>query len=216
MIKPSKKRAFVFAGGQDLFHAVKEAFGYSFPNYDIKLLSERICSMQGWTLGDIYFYTGIPDSQDNGFWHNFWSKKLSSMGRAGIKLFSRNLRYHNQKMECPSCNKLYTTLVGHEKGVDVRIALDIIRLAREKVYDIAIIFSQDQDLSEVAEEIREIAIAQKRWIKIASTFPVSPTCKNKRGINKTDWIKIDRQTYDSCIDTNDYRLGKPRETTDED
>ncbi len=208
MKKQSKKKAFVFVDGQNLFHSVKEAFGYSFPNYDIKLLSERICSVQGWTLGDMYFYTGVPDSQDNSFWHNFWVKKLSYMGRTGIKLFSRALRYHNQKIKYSSCNKLYTTLVGHEKGVDVRIALDVIRLARKKVYDVAIIFSQDQDLSEVAEEIRGIAIAQKRWIKMASAFPVSPTYKNKRGIDKTDWIEIDKQTYDSCIDTNNYRVDK--------
>lgn len=85
------------------------------------------------------------------------------------------------------------------------MALDIIRLAHTKAYDIALIISQDQDLSEVAEEIRLIAAEQNRWIKIASAFPVSPTYNNKRGIDKTDWIKIDRKTYDACIDPNDYR-----------
>src|SRR5439155_21614536 len=69
----------------------------------------------------------------------------------------------------------------------------------------ALIFSQDQDLSEVADEIRLIADIQKRWIKVASAFPVSPVPHNKRGINGTDWIRIDRATYDACIDTRDYR-----------
>ena len=32
--EPPLKRAFVFVDGQNLFHAAKEAFGYSFPNYD--------------------------------------------------------------------------------------------------------------------------------------------------------------------------------------
>ena len=199
------KKAFVFVGGQDLFHAAKEAYGYNYPNYDIKLLATKICADKGWVLGDIYFYTGIPDLQDNIFWHNFWSKKLSHMGRMGIKIFSRSLRYNNQEMKCPSCNKSYTTLVGHEKGIDVRIALDIIRFAHKKLYDVALVFSQDQDLTEVADEVRRIASEQHRWIKIASAFPVSPTYKNESGIGKTDWIKIDRQTYDSCIDHTDYR-----------
>jgi len=100
---------------------------------------------------------------------------------------------------------VYTFLVGQEKGIDVRIALDIIRLAHRKEYDVALVFSQDQDLSEVADEIRVIANEQKRWIRIASAFPASPTYENSRGINKTDWIRIDRQTYDSCIDPRDYR-----------
>jgi hypothetical protein len=33
--------------------------------------------------------------------------------------------------------------------------------------------------------------------------------RNTRGINKTDWIKIDRQLYDSCLDPNDYRPKNP-------
>ena len=46
---------------------------------------------------------------------------------------------------------------------------------------------------------------QDRWIKIASAFPVSPTCSNRRGINLTDWCPIDKASYDACIDPRDYR-----------
>jgi len=67
------------------------------------------------------------------------------------------------------------------------------------------IFSQDQDLSEVAREIRNIARSQGRWLKIASAFPVSPVIQNRKGINWTDWIQIDRATYDACLDPRDYR-----------
>jgi hypothetical protein len=40
-----------------------------------------------------------------------------------------------------------------------------------QVDDIAILFSQDQDLSEAANEIRTISVEQQRWIKIACAFP---------------------------------------------
>jgi len=96
-------------------------------------------------------------------------------------------------------------LDGEEKGIDVRLAIDVIRLAHRGVFDVALIFSQDQDLSEVAQEIRQIADEQTRWIKVASAFPSSPTLDNRRGIDKTDWIRIDRATYDSCLDRRDYR-----------
>jgi len=89
--------------------------------------------------------------------------------------------------------------------VDVRLALDVVRGALRADYDVALIFSQDQDLSEVADEIRAIAVQQDRWIKVASAFPASPTSANKRGIEKTDWINIARAEYDRCIDPNDYR-----------
>ncbi len=69
----------------------------------------------------------------------------------------------------------------------------------------ALAFSQDQDLSEVADEIRQIAKQQIQWIRIACAFSYSPASANRRGINGSDWIKIDHATYDACLDTRDYR-----------
>jgi hypothetical protein len=184
--------------------SAKEAFGYIHPNYDVRALSQEICNRAGWTLQQVRFYTGIPDQQDNAFWHYFWSGKMAVMGRQGVIVYSRSLRYHNTLIKLPD-NTVHTKLVGREKGIDVRIALDVIRLAHHKEYDVAVIFSQDQDLTEVAEEIRVVSTEQARWIKIASAFPSSPTIKNPRGINKTEWITIDRALYDTCLDTRDYR-----------
>jgi hypothetical protein len=112
--EPSPKRAVAFFDGQNLFHAVKAAFGYRYPNYEPRKLADAICRAQGWHL------------------------------------------------------------------VEVR-------------------------LSEVADEIRVIAREQQRWVKIASAFPSSPAVRHFRGVNKTDWIKVDREIYDGCIDPRDYR-----------
>ena len=131
------------------------------------------------------------------------------MGRQGIHVFSRTLRYRNETIIQPDGREA-TVLVGREKGIDVRLALDILLLGFRSEYDVAVVFSQDQDLSEIADEIRILAKSQDRWIKIVSAFPTSPTSKNRRGINGTDWIRIDRTLYDSCIDPRDYR---PKKTT---
>lgn len=203
-IEPQVKRAVAFVDGQNLYHGAKAAFGYSWPNYDVLKLSERICAIQGWQLAEVRFYTGVPDSQDNRYWHAFWGNKLSMMGRQGIHVFSRPLRYRNKRVRLPDGTE-HTFLDGDEKGIDIRIALDVIRLAHRKAYDVALVFSQDQDLSEAADDLRLIASEQNRWIKIASAFPDSPTCRNHRGINSTDWIKIDRPDYAACIDPRDYR-----------
>ena len=114
------------------------------------------------------------------------------------------MRYRNKSVELPDGSR-HTYLAGDEKGIDVRIALDIIRIDHRKEYDVALVFSQDQDLSEAADELRIIAQDERRWIKIASAFPDSPTVKNRRGINHTDRIRIDRAEYDACIDHRDYR-----------
>jgi uncharacterized LabA/DUF88 family protein len=205
--EPATKRAVAFIDGQNLFHAVKIAFGYTHPNYDVAALTAKICKQHGWQLTEIRFYTGIPDASDNFFWNHFWTAKLAQMGRDKVTVFSRPLRYRNHTVRLPD-GKTHTFLVGEEKGIDVRIAIDVIRLAHRNQYDVAIVFSQDQDLSEVADEIRVIAKEQDRWIKIACVFPFSPTTRNKRGINGTDWIKMDRATYDGCLDPRDYRPKK--------
>jgi uncharacterized LabA/DUF88 family protein len=202
--EPDAKRAVAFFDGQNLFHAAKEAFGYSFPNFDPLKLAEAVCAARGWGLARARFYTGVPSAQDDPTWNRFWNAKLAVLGTRNVVTFSRPLRYQNRRIKLPD-GREYTTLVGHEKGVDIRLALDVVRLALDGAFDVALLFSQDQDLSEVAQEIRQISGRYDRWIKIASAFPSSPTYRNKRGIDGTDWIRIDRATYDASLDPADYR-----------
>jgi len=129
--EPAVKRSFVFVDGQNLFYAAKEAFGYAYPNYDPLALAKTICNAQDWTLTKVYFYTGVPDESDNPFWNHFWNKKLAVMGTRGIETFSRSLKYRNQPVELPG-GTYKTVLVGQEKGIDIRIALDVVRLALRK------------------------------------------------------------------------------------
>ena len=202
--EPAAKRTIAFFDGQNLYGAVKEAFGYTYPNYNVQALANEICRLQGWQLDAVRFYTGVPRKDDNAFWHDFWSKKIAQMGKRKIEIYTRSLRYRNKRIKLPDGTE-HTALVGTEKGIDVRLALDVVRLGLKRHYDVALIFSQDQDLSEVADEIRTISMEQHRWILVASAFPVSPTYGNPRGINNTQWIRIDRATYDKCIDPRDYR-----------
>ena len=206
------RRAVIFIDGQNLFRSAKEAFGHNHPNYDPMALARAVCLKEGWELSQVRFYTGYPDPDDNPFWNHFWTSKFAQMGRQGIYVFSRTLRYRNETI-IQSDGRESTVMVGREKGIDVRLALDILLLGFRSEYDVAVVFSQDQDLSEVADEIRILAKSQDRWIKIVSAFPTSPTSKNRRGINGTDWLKIDRETYASCIDHRDYRPKKQTRLT---
>lgn len=206
---PTFPKAVSFFDGQNLFYSAKRAFGYGYLNYDPKKLAQQICDNQGWQLVGVQFYTGIPDATDHRSY--FWRAKFNQMKRDGVIVFSRELRYQEEEVLLPD-GQTHLVRVGKEKGIDVRIAIDVIRLAHQKVYDVAIIFSQDQDLSEVAKEIRIIAQEQARWIKIASAFPCASNPCVSRGINQTDWIRIYKPTYDLCIDLRDYRPKKPPST----
>ena len=204
MNEPSNKRVSFFIDGQNLFHSVKEAFGYRHPNYDVRKLSRCVCQKQGWGEPvSIHFYTGVHRKGKSPQWHGFWRRKLDEMKKDGVSVFSRPLLY--SRIVRDSEESPHPEFIGREKGIDVRLALDVIREVSEDICNIAVIFSQDQDLSEVAKDVRSIAGREKRWIKIASAFPFSTECYNTRGIEHTDWIKIDKKMYDECIDPRDYR-----------
>ena len=203
MLEPALKRTVVYIDGQNLFHAAREAFGYREPNYDAAALAAEVCRQQGWALTETRFYTGIHTPTGNGHWHSYWSAKLAVMGRQGVTTFARPLRYRNREVTLPD-GSTHVFSYAVEKGVDVRLAIDVIRMATRNEYDVALVFSQDQDLSEAATELREIAREHVRWIKMASAFPVGPTTRNTRGINQSDWLRIDRVTYDACLDTRTY------------
>jgi uncharacterized LabA/DUF88 family protein len=218
-IEPAEKRAVVFVDGQNLFHTAKKVFGHSGPNYDIASLAQKVARDQGWKLVETRFYTGIPSKNDDRKWNHFWEKKLLSMSRRGVKVFSRHLKYREERVILPDKSS-HTITYFVEKGIDVRIALDSVRLAYRAAYDVAVFFSQDQDLSEAADEIRVVSKEHGRWVEVASAFPYDPglcdghghalrdnngyeAC-NPRGIGKTVAIQITREVYDQCLDLRDY------------
>jgi len=62
------------------------------------------------------------------------------MGKLGVHVFTRHLRYRNRPVVLPDGTRT-SVLVGQEKGVDVRIALDIVRATREGRCDVIVVFS---------------------------------------------------------------------------
>lgn len=201
------QRAICFIDGQNLFGAAKDAFGYTYPNYDAKKLAERVCRDHGWICAEVRFYTGVPEPRDDPFWHHFWTAKLAQMGRMRVVTFSRALRYNSVTIKLKGGAQV-STLKGREKGVDVRIALDMVRAARQRRGQVLVVFSQDQDLTEAVDEVRTIAHDAGHHIHIASAYPSSPTYRNTKGLDRTQWIRIDLATYDACLDTRDYRPKK--------
>ena len=87
----------------------------------------------------------------------------------------------------------------------MRLGLDVVRMARNAELDVAILFSQDQDLAEVAQEVRDISRRADRWLKVVCAFPHGPNATASRGIDRTDWFRMAREFYDACVDPRDYR-----------
>ena len=89
----------------------------------------------------------------------------------------------------------FSIWTGAEKGIDVRIALDMVKLAHQNEYDIGIIFSQDQDLAEAVQEVWDIVKRQARSIELYFAFPVSSSTRNTAPIRGTKAIEILAELY---------------------
>lgn len=191
---------------QNLFRHAKDAFqvalgdGYHHPNFDPLKLHRKVSESLGLRPNLTRFYTGVPPQSESEMWSGYWSNRVLALKRSGLVVETRKLRYHTETLPDGTVQK-----VPQEKGIDIRIALDLVHCTRKKEFDVAIIFSQDQDLAEAVAEVKEISREQGRSIKIVSAFPESLSATSSRGIDKTDWFRFDKSFYDSCLDPHDYR-----------
>jgi len=196
---PAVKRAIASVDGQNLFAAARDAFGLVTPCHRPALLAQRVAAREGWDLAEVRSYTGVPARQDDPRLHAWWTARLRRMRTEGVIVTARPLRRRRKRARLDDGRKVEFTVL-QEKGIDVRIALDVVDAVLRGRCDVVLVFSQDQDFAELAEEVRVIAREQRRWVKIASAYPVGPGTRNTRGIDRTDWIRIDRCLFESCTD----------------
>lgn len=199
---PPRRRLISFVDGQNLFGCAKELFGYKTANYDAQLLSEHVAARLGCDLVEVRFYTGVHKPTEHSYLYDWWTAKLHRMRNRGIVVTQRPLAYTYK----PVTNQDGTVgriAVPREKGIDLRIGLDMVRLARAHAYDAVVVFSQDNDLGEATDEVKRIAKDQGRVITVASAYPCGVAAKHRgrrQGIDRTDWIKLTRTDYDACLE----------------
>ena len=185
----------VFVDGQNLYHAARTAFGYRVPNYDIgKLAAARLSiarlaavidpvlhrrsRIQRLSGNERFLARAI--SRDARRWHCRRRQKIA------LRPASARRRQRARKRDrCP-----------HRVGCDARGLRRRMRCGGR--------FQPRSGLAEVAAEIRHVAATKNRRIEIACAYPQSEKSANRRGINNTDWIALDRAIYDSCLDARDY------------
>jgi uncharacterized LabA/DUF88 family protein len=203
-LEPAKKYAMAFFDGQNLYRHAKDAFGHHHPNFDPIKLHAAVCADKGWTSNQVRFYTGVPNVTREPMWAPYWSNRTLAMRRAGIIVTTRPIRYHTEIIT-DADGTAREIVTPQEKGIDVRLALDLVSRARRREFNVAVIYSQDQDLCEVVQEIKEISKEQDRWIKLVCAYPHGPNATSRRGVDGTDWIQMDQAFYDACLDQRDYR-----------
>ena len=191
-------RTIILFDGQNLFRSAKAAWGpsppdpsspYDWPSYDVQRLAQSLVSMKpGRVLTEIRFYTGVYSQDVNPGLYAFWTNKLDFLESQRIYVYRGRVSNSRQ-----------------EKGVDVSLAMDLIRATYDQRYDVAIIVSQDSDFGPAVRLAKDIAKEQGRALVFESAFPVGPGTRYRRAVPGTDRLVIDKDTYDSCHDLQEYR-----------
>jgi uncharacterized LabA/DUF88 family protein len=135
-----KLRTVVFIDGQNMYKGAREAFGYEhekghFGNFRPLALARLLTQEPHRNLRQVRFYMGVPDPRRDRLGHAMAQRRLAAWQAedpALVHHFTRTLRYPPPE--------------GREKGVDVHLAVDLVALAIDNEYDLAVVASADTDL----------------------------------------------------------------------
>lgn len=141
-------RAFVFIDGNNFYFKLKELSAqlnddFHLINFDFYSFSRNLVGANNligvnYYIGALKYQRGNPKSEQM---YSDQQKLLAKLETQGVHTTLGHIIQHPDKS-------------FHEKGVDVRLAVEMIRFARENKYDIAYVLSSDTDLVPAVEEVR--------------------------------------------------------------
>lgn len=164
------ERVMVFIDGGNLYVGVK--FGLNLQkSVNIDTLVNKLVS--GRRLARAYYYT-TPSPRPNSSQGKAHQRFLDKLGWVeNLQLRRGRIVPRSHTIECPKCKETFKYNVYTQKGVDTRIAVDMVTLAVRDAYDTAILVSGDSDLAEAVNYIREqtnkkvenACVPNKSWAK---------------------------------------------------
>jgi uncharacterized LabA/DUF88 family protein len=133
-------RAIVFVDYQNVYRSARDAYGLH--DEDVLVGNVRPYSLGrqmmrggGLVLEQVRVYTGVHTPQRHAKLHAMMQRRISAWIAGNpdkVEVFPRAVRYGRTG--------------PREKGVDVEIAIDFVRMAMEDAYDVGILLSADTDL----------------------------------------------------------------------
>ena len=167
------KKAILFIDANNFYHNVKKWIKPS--SIDILKLAELISKNNNLEIKEIRWYVSMPDRETNELVYQKQRSFLSHLQNQGIKVITRKLqKFSNKELFrkrqalfdswdlCDSCKPLveegFLEIKGFnqkEKGIDVWIAIDMVREALQDNLDCCVLLSGDADFVPAGNLIKE-------------------------------------------------------------
>lgn len=148
-----KERVALFIDGSNLYHAVTQGLRIEKP-LDIGKLALKLVGPR--ELVRIYYYNAPPPPQED---PELQKRQQAFRDRLGyIDFLQRRdgrLVKRTFRVKCPSCGEDIEHTRHIQKGVDTRLAVDLVVLAVRNAYDVGILVSGDSDFIEGVNFVKE-------------------------------------------------------------
>ena len=190
------RKAILFIDANNWYHNLKNWFKPS--SIDIKKLSEFISKKMSINITEIRWYTSMPDIGDNPLIYKNQRAFLGNLEKQGVKIITRKL----QKLSTKEIKKKREELLNSwdlckvckpiveesfldisdnhqkEKGIDVWIAIDMVKETIKENIDIAVLISGDADfvpafslIKEVGKEVLSCSVPRGYSNELRQKFP---------------------------------------------
>lgn len=143
------ERVAVFIDGSNFYNKLKEIDVRHYPTFNYRGLAEWLA--HGRDVVYCGYYVGVVRAKPG-------DAKAEAMKNQQVNLFN-NLQSKRQQFTVHRGYIMEHKGVYHEKGVDVKIAVDVLAGAYENTYDTALLLSSDTDLIPVVQKARALGKA---------------------------------------------------------
>lgn len=148
------KRVVVFIDWQNTYNSARRTFHDSWEPYvrgqidPLRLGHELAARNADQDLAQVRVYRGLPDSTKQPTAYGANERQAAAWRAAGLHVVRRPLQYPRGWPD-----KSEPGGRPREKGIDVALAIDLVRLAIEGHYDVGILVSGDTDLKPALEAV---------------------------------------------------------------
>lgn len=133
----------------------------------------------GTTMSAAYYYTGVPNPNDESDRHALSDLLDDLERRPGF--FVRRFNRRATSRDCPHCSN--SIVYTEEKMVDTSIVADLILLATRDAYDIAVVFTGDLDIAPGLDAVH--SLGKRAWIATFGDDGLS------RALTRSAWGVVD-------------------------
>jgi len=211
------KKAIFFIDANNWYHNIKHWFKPS--RIDINKLANLIAKEKILEVGEIRWYTSMPSRKDDELTYKIQRSFLGHLQKQGIKIITRKLqRLSTKELKskrkdfieswdlCEVCKPIveesFLDIANNhvkEKGIDVWIAIDMIKEAINNNLDVVILISGDADfvpafdlIKTVNKDVLSVSVPRGYSNELRQKFPSKVLGKDTLSLCFKDYDEIKR------------------------